>query len=164
MGYEKFQGESMPRQRSNDLELSPQRQGARGSEQWEPTSQQEQAQLQDRGAPLDSVFTVNQLQVDEHAKLRSALRSLGSCRAGTGPSCPSPAGVRLAGLWWQANMCGGILTSHAAHSISCWKAPSGQDPVSIDQAAAGCSACCSPAGRVCHRTSCAVAATTAASV
>ena len=45
VGYEKFQGEETPRQRSHDLELSPQRQGARGSEQWEPTSQQEQAQL-----------------------------------------------------------------------------------------------------------------------
>ena len=65
VGYEKFQGESTPRQRSHDLELSPQRQGARGSEQWEPTSQQEQAQLQGREAPLDSVFTVNQLQVDD---------------------------------------------------------------------------------------------------
>ena len=71
VGYDKFEGESTPRQRSHDMELSPQRPGAQGSEQWEPTSQQEQAQLQDRGPPLDSVFTVNQLQVNDYAELRS---------------------------------------------------------------------------------------------
>ena len=94
VGYEKFQGESPPRQRSHDLELSPQRPGACGSVQWAPTSQQEQAQLQGREAPLDSVFTVNQLQVDEYARLQSLPYAgpcppSGSCRAVTPPSRPS---------------------------------------------------------------------------